>query len=87
MYAVHLEEVLQHDSEILLAELPYRKGQKVDVIVLSNYAETVQGSQLTADKLLHSEIVGLWKDRPDIPESPAYARQFREHAQKREREP
>ena len=38
---------------------------------------------LTANQLLHSELVGLWKDRDDIEDSADYARQLREQAQKR----
>ena len=84
MNAVHVHEVLQDDGEIRLTGLPYRKGQHVDVIVFSNAVETLQGSLLTADTLLESGIVGLWKDRSDLPESPEYARQLREQAQTRE---
>jgi hypothetical protein len=85
MNAVHIHEILQQDGEILLTGLPYRKGQIVDVIVFRDAAESGRDAPGTADQLLDSELVGLWKDRADLPESTAYARQLREHAQHRER--
>ncbi len=85
MNAVYVHEILQQDGEILLTGLPYRKGQTVDVIVFRNVAEAGHDALCTADQLLDSELVGLWKDRTDLPESVAYARQLREQAQHRER--
>jgi hypothetical protein len=35
--------------------------------------------------LLDSGLAGMWKDRDDIKDSVAYARQLREQAQKRQR--
>ena len=38
---------------------------------------------LGQQEILHSELIGLWKDREDIEDSAAYARQLREQAQRR----
>jgi len=38
---------------------------------------------LTVEELRNSEFIGLWKDRTDITDNLAYARQLREKAQKR----
>jgi len=38
---------------------------------------------MTADEMLRSELIGIWKDLEDIGDSPAYARQLREQAQRR----
>lgn len=83
MNAIRLHKVLEHDGELVLTGLPYRKGQKIELIVLSEILDQAQPPLLTADKLLHSEIVGLWKERKDIVDSSAYARQLREQAQRR----
>lgn len=40
---------------------------------------------LTARSLLHSGLIGLWKERTDIDDSTVYARQLREQAQNRRR--
>lgn len=85
MNAIRLYKVLEHDGELVLKGLPYRKGQKIELIVLNEVPAQDQTSLLTADKLLHSGIVGLWKERTDIVDSSAYARQLREQAQRRTR--
>jgi hypothetical protein len=41
---------------------------------------------LTAHALATSELVGLWADRTDLPDSPDYARQLRRQAEQRTRE-
>jgi hypothetical protein len=38
---------------------------------------------LTAKDLLHSPLVGLWKDRNDVGDSAQFARRLRERAQNR----
>jgi hypothetical protein len=40
---------------------------------------------MTAKDLLESGLVGMWKDRDDIKDSAAYARELREQAQRRRR--
>jgi len=40
-------------------------------------------SPLTARELAASDLVGLWADRTDLPDSPDYARQLRRQAEKR----
>ena len=83
MNAVRLHTVLEHDGELVLTGLPYRKGQQIELILLGDEDVESQTSLLTADKLLNSGVVGLWKDRTDIDDSSVYARQLREQAQQR----
>jgi hypothetical protein len=66
------EEVLDFIGYLRQREKPktYRTG-----------AET-----LTAQALATSELVGLWADRTDLPDSPEYARQLRRQAEQRTRE-
>ena len=85
MNAVHVEEVLQQDGELFITGLPYRKGQKIEVLLFSESSDADVSPFLRADRLLHSELVGLWKDRQDLPESTEYARQLRRQAQSRKR--
>ena len=85
MNAVHIAEVLESDGELRLTGLPYSKGQKVEVLVFSDYIDAMRPPQLTAEALMHSGVVGLWEARADLPESIEYARQLREQAQHRQR--
>jgi hypothetical protein len=85
MEAVRLQRVIEKDGELLLTNLPCKKGQHVEVIVLSEPPASPQLQQLTAKRLLESGLVGLWQDREDITDSTAYARQLREEAQRRQR--
>jgi len=81
MDAIHLRKIVERDGEIVVKGLPFRKGESVEVTVS---AATKEGERLTARKLLQSELVGIWKDRKDLPGSAIFARQLRERAQKRD---
>jgi hypothetical protein len=84
MEAIRLDRVLDKDGEIYLKGLPYKKGQRLELILLlSEEASRPSRTQITARKLLGSKLVGLWKDREDIGDSARYARNLREHAQRR----
>lgn len=85
MEAVRLQKVIEKDGELLLTELPCKKGQRVEVIVLAEPPVSPQLPRLTAKQLLESGVVGLWQDREDITDSASYARQLREEAQRRRR--
>lgn len=85
MEAVRLQRIIEKDGELLLTDLPCKKGQSVEVIVLSEPLVPAKPPRLTAKQLLESGLVGLWWDREDITDSVAYARQLREEAQRRRR--
>jgi hypothetical protein len=85
MEAVRLHKILEKDGELLLTDLPCKKGQRVEVIILPEPPAPLQLQRLTAKQLLESGLVGLWQDREDITDSTAYARQLREEAQRRQR--
>lgn len=85
MEAVRLQWVIEKDGELLITGLPCKKGQRVEVIVLTETSETIKPARLTAKQLLESGLVGLWRDRQDIADSATYARQLREEAQRRQR--
>lgn len=83
MEAIRLQRVVEKDGEIFLTGLPYKKGQCVEMILLSDRSAASGRPRLTARQLLSSELIGLWEDRNDIEDSAAYARQLREQAQNR----
>ena len=84
METIRIHKVVEKDGEITMTGLPFKKGQRVEMILLSEVASTPQRSRLTARQLRRSALIGLWKDRTDIQDSALYARQLREQAQRRE---
>ena len=85
MEAVRLHRMIEKDGELLITDLPCKKGQQVEVIVLSEPLASPQLQRLTAKRLLESRVIGLWQDREDVTDSATYARQLREKAQRRSR--
>lgn len=82
MEAVRIKERIKKDGEILLTGLPFKKGQRVEMIVMSEPARR-SSKPSTARQLLASGIVGMWKER-GIADSSVYARTLRERAQRRD---
>ncbi|GAB4539053.1 MAG: hypothetical protein Kow0063_27500 [Anaerolineae bacterium] len=83
MEVVRREEVIVKDGQIRLKGLPYKRGDRVEVIVLPRGREAGPQVKLTVGQLRRSGLIGLWQDRTDIEDSSAYARQLREQAQRR----
>jgi len=83
MEAVRVQQVIKKDGEVLVRDIPYKKGQIVEIIVLLQPPQTIPRSRLTVCQLRQSGLIGLWKERGDIQDSAAYARRLREQAQKR----
>jgi hypothetical protein len=80
MQAIKILDVVKKDGEIKMTGLPLKKGQPVELIVMTE--SRVEFSGLSAQNLLKSKIVGLWKDR-QIKDSAVFARKLREEAQNR----
>lgn len=80
---IHIRQVVERDGEVHVTGLPYRKGDEVDVTLVVGSRTGDVPSGLTAQELLNSPLVGMWKDRVDIQDSAVYARQLREKAQRR----
>jgi hypothetical protein len=76
---IHIHTRVERDGEISLNGLPVKAGQDVDITVQIQS----DAPALTAEQLAESEIVGMWADRTDIPDSPAFAEKLREQAQRR----
>ena len=83
MEAIRREEVIVRDGQIHLTGLPYRRGDRVEIIVLPQADKTRTHIRLTVRQLRQSGLIGLWRDRSDIEDSSAYARRLREQAQQR----
>lgn len=83
MEAIRLNKVVERDGEIFVTGLPCKKGQHVEMILLIEPSTMPRHPHLTARQILHSELIGLWRDRGDIEDSAAYARQLRVQAQRR----
>ncbi|MBS1249171.1 MAG: hypothetical protein MAG431_00744 [Chloroflexi bacterium] len=83
MEAIRVKQVLLKDGEVVIKGLPYKKGQPVEVIMLPQQTNTIPRPCLTVRQLRESGLIGLWRDRDDIRDSVAYARQLREQAQRR----
>lgn len=81
MQAIKILETVKKDGELKMFGLPVRKGQRVEMIVMIEPLIT-ESIGATAQNLLKSKIVGLWKNRP-IEDSAMYARILRDEAQKR----
>jgi len=83
MQAIRVRKVVEKDGEIRASGLPCKKGQAVEMILLIDASVESERRNMTARGLHESGLVGLWKDREDIGDSPAYARQLRDEAQRR----
>jgi hypothetical protein len=84
MATVRLNTVIKKDGEITMRGLPFKKGDRVEMILLPADSPAA-GEKLTAARLRRSGLVGLWKKRADLGESADFARHLREQAQRRTR--
>ena len=80
MEALRLHKVLTKDGEIVVKDLPYKKGDAVEVILLPKREIS---RPLTVRELRESGLIGMWKDRDDITDGASFARRLREQAQRR----
>ena len=87
MKAIRIEKTLKKDGELVLSGLPFKKGEKVEVIVWAKSSEKPELRGMTAADLLNSGLVGLWADRKDIGDSSEFARKLRARVEKRRRQP
>jgi hypothetical protein len=85
MDAIRVHAELQRDGELVLKDLPWRRGQRVELIVLPESAGDSERKLMTARDLLESGLVGIWKDRDEIGDSSEFARGLREQVQRRTR--
>lgn len=84
MDALRIYTTVEQDGEIHLSNLPLKRGQRVEMIVLPEVATSSERPSLTAAALLASGLVGLWEGRDGIGDSAVFARQLRDQAQRRD---
>jgi hypothetical protein len=82
MDALRIFTIIEQDGELRVSNLPLKKGQRIELLVLPEPPKTTR-PMMTADDIRTSPIVGLWADRTDIGDSTEFARQLRERAQRR----
>lgn len=78
MEALRVRKTLAKDGEVTVSDLPLKKGEEVEVILLLEPHR--KKKRATAQDLLHSDLVGMWRDRTDIGDSAEFARKLREEA-------
>ncbi len=83
MEAVRRQEIVVEDGQIRLTGLPYKRGDVVEVILLPRVRDAEARPVLTVQRLRQSGATGLWKDRAEIEDSSAFARQLRRQAERR----
>lgn len=79
---VRLNTVLKKDGEITMRGLPFKKGDRIELIVMPA-GDAARSRPMTARQLRRSGLVGLWKNRKDIGDSATHARALRDKAQRR----
>jgi len=84
MQAIRLKRIIKKSGELHLTNLLVEEGQQVELLLLfTPKTKTKSKKKLTAQQLLNSGLIGMWKDRTDITDSLEYARQLREQAERR----
>ena len=83
MEALRITKGVEKDGELSLNDLPFKKGQQVEIIFLTERDIISNKKVLTSKELLQSGLIGLWKDRTDIGDTVQFARKLREDAQNR----
>lgn len=77
MRPIRIDQIVDADGEVTVSDLPVKRGQHVEVIVLSHDSRSTDAPPLTVGQLRQSALVGLWKDRDDIQSSDVYVRELR----------
>ena len=83
MEAIRVQQVVTKDGEIVVKDLPYKKGQHLTLLI--EPLVKPPRPRLTVRQLRQSGLIGMWKDREDIQNSAIFARQLRNKAQTRSR--
>ncbi len=83
METVQIQHTMDCDSELVLTGLPYKKGQHVEILLIPLPEVPTPKPRMTIRQFRESGLIGMWKDRDDMQDSAAYARQLREEAWKR----
>ncbi|ETR70716.1 MAG: hypothetical protein OMM_08611 [Candidatus Magnetoglobus multicellularis str. Araruama] len=83
MNALRVQKVLSDDGKIQLSNLPFKRGQTIEVILFLYSDHKIKSSSLSVKDLKKSRLIGMWKDRNEIQDSSLYARELRNQTQTR----
>lgn len=86
MEAIKRETRILADGVLSVSGLPFKKGQYVELIILSEDNENMgieKDSSSNLSVLLNSKAIGIWEDRKDIMDSKEFAEILRHNAQSR----
>jgi len=83
MNAIRVQKVLSDDGKIQLSNLPFKRGQTIEVILFLYSDQKQHSSSISVKEFKKSRLIGMWKDRNEIQDSSSYARQLRKQAQTR----
>ena len=75
METIRLQHTVEKNGELHLTDLPLTAGQNVE-LMLFVWPQVAKKQRLTAANLLASDLIGLWRDREDIVDSSAFAREL-----------
>ncbi len=82
METIQIYKTLKEDGEIHINNIPYKKGSKI-ILVIKPATTDKESQKFTARHLLESNLVGMWKNRKDIPkDSSQFARILREKSRR-----
>jgi hypothetical protein len=78
----HRNAIVDTGGRITVQDVPFQEGDIVDVFIMRRSSQESEDAG-TVESLRASSLVGLWSDRPNLPNSPDSARSLREQAQQR----
>jgi len=76
---LRVHKVLTKDGKILVEDLPYKKNDAVEAILLPQPVTAKPDKPLAVETLRESGLVGMWKDQDDITDGASFARRLRDH--------
>jgi len=80
MTPVHLHGVVKNHGQILIKDLPFKDGQRVELIVRPE-GKAKRGKRYPKVRdLIECGFIGMWEGREDIGDSAVFARQLRERS-------
>jgi len=84
MKTMRIEKTVDADGEILLAGLPVKSGQHVEIIILRHDIGKRSTGNFTVGQFRDSGIMGIWENRDDISDSTQFSRSLRDQMQHRD---
>ena len=78
---ITIDLIVEEDGKLILSDLPIKRGEQVELeLRFPNGNSASQKPLPWIGALLASDLPGLWSDRDDLEDSPAFARRLRARA-------